>query len=110
MFFCAGGIDRTGIAASLILGLCGVTDEAIAEDDSISAHGLVDRFLTNGPPPWMPPGDLASGRALVTLARRDAMLNLLYLVRRDYGAVTSYLRCIGVSAEEIDKVRDSLVQ
>ena len=110
MFFCAGGTDRTGVTAALILGLCGVSDEAIAEDYSLSAQGLVDRFLVNGPPPWMPPGDLTSGRALATLARRDTMLNLLYLVRRDYGGATSYLRCIGVSAEEIDKIRDSLVQ
>ena len=65
VFFCT---DRTGMIAALALGLCGVPDEAIAEDYSLSAQGLVDRFLSDGAPPWMPPADLASGRALATLA------------------------------------------
>ena len=110
VFFCAGGTDRTGMTAALILGLCGVTDNAIAEDYSLSAQGLVDRFLANGPPPWMPPDDLTSGRALATLARRDTMLDFLHRVRQDYGGVTSYLRCVGVSTEEIDQIRDCLIQ
>ena len=96
--------------AALALGLCGVPDEAIAEDYSLSAQGLVDRFLSDGAPPWMPPADLASGRALATLARRDTMLNLLRLLRRDYGDVTSYLRSIGVTTGEIDEIRDSFVE
>ena len=110
VFFCAGGTDRTGMMAALVLGLCGVPDEAIAEDYSLSAQGLVDRFLAEGAPPWMPPADLASGRALATLARRDTMFELLRLVRRDYGSVTSYLRSIGVTAGEIEEIRDSLIE
>ena len=110
VFFCAGGTDRTGMIAALVLGLCGVPDEAIAEDYSLSARGLVDRFRANGAPPWMPPADLASGRALATLARRDTMFELLRLVRRDYGSVTSYLRSIGVTVGEIEEIRDSLIE
>ncbi len=110
VFFCAGGTDRTGMIAALVLGLSGVPDEAIAEDYSLSAQGLVDRFLAEGAPPWMPPQDLASGRALATLARRDTMFELLRLVRRDYGSVTSYLRSIGVTVGEIEEIRDSLIE
>ena len=110
VFFCAGGTDRKGMIAALVLGLCGVPDEAIAEDYSLSAQGLVDRFLADGAPQWMPPADLASGRALATLARRDTMLNLLHLVRRDYGTATSYLRSIGVTTGEIDEIRDGFIE
>ena len=110
VFFCAGGTDRTGMIAALVLGLFGVPDEAIAEDYSLSAQGLVDRFLANGAPPWMPPQDLASGRALATLARRDTMLHLLRRLRHDYGGVTSYLRSIGVTVGEIEEIRDSLIE
>ena len=110
VFFCAGGTDRTGMIAALVLGLSGVTDEAIAEDYSLSAQGLVDRFLADGAPSWMPPQDLASGRALATLARRDTMLNLLRLLRRDYGDATSYLRSIGVTAGEFDEIRDGFIE
>ena len=110
VFFCAGGTDRTGLIAALVLGLSGVSDEVIAEDYSLSAQGLVDRFLADGAPAWMDPRDLTSGRALATLARRDTMLKLLHLVRRDYGSVISYLRNAGVTAEEIDEIRDSLIE
>ena len=110
VFFCAGGTDRTGMIAALVLGVAGVADEAIAGDYSLSAQGLVDRFLANGAPPWMSPEDLASGRALETLARRDTMLRLLGLLRREYGGVTSYLRSAGVTAGEIDAVRASLIE
>ncbi len=110
VFFCAGGTDRTGMIAALVLGLCGVPDEAIADDYSLSAQGLVDRFVANGAPSWMPTQDLASGRALETLARRETMLYTLRLLRRDHGGVTSYLRSAGVTAGEIDAVRDGFVE
>ena len=110
VFFCAGGTDCTGMIAALVLGLSGVPDEAIAADYSLSARGLIDRFLADGAPPWMPPADIASGRARATLARRDTMLNLLRLLRRDYGDVTSYLRSIGVTAGEFDEIRDGFIE
>ena len=110
VFFCAGGTDRTGMIAALALGLCGVPDEIIAEDYSLSAQGLVDRFRANGAPPWMPAEDLASGRALATLARRETMLYMLRLMRRDYGGVASYLRGIGVTAGETDAIRDDFIE
>lgn len=110
VFFCAGGTDRTGMIAALVLGVAGVDDGAIADDYSLSAQGLVDRFVANGAPPWIPPEDLASGRALATLARRDTMLRLLRLLRQEYGGVTAYVRSAGVTAGEIDAVRASLVE
>ena len=109
VFFCAGGTDRTGIIAALVLGLVGVPDDVIANDYSLSAHGLVRRFTAEGAPPWMHPSDLASGRALATLARPSTMMELLRLVRRDYGGVTTYLRSAGVTTAEIEEIRGSLV-
>jgi protein-tyrosine phosphatase len=108
VFFCAGGTDRTGIIAALVLGLAGVPDDVIAEDYSLSAKGLVRRFTAEGAPSWMSPDHLASGRALATLARPTIMMELLRLVRRDYGGVNSYLLHAGVTAEEIELLRDSL--
>ena len=110
VFFCAGGTDRTGIVAALVLGLVGVPDDVIAEDYSLSAQGLVHRFTAEGAPSWMAPGDLASGRALATLARPAAMIQLLRIVRRDYGGAIPYLQSVGVTAEEIDRLRGSFVE
>lgn len=110
VFFCAGGTDRTGVIAALVLGLVGVPDDVIAEDYSLSAQGLVSRFAAEGAPSWMSPNDLASGRALATLARPATMIELLRLVRRDYGGVTPYLRSVGVTAEGVAGLRYSLVE
>ena len=109
VFFCAGGTDRTGIIAALVLSLVGVPDDVIAEDYSLSAQGLVSRFAAEGTPHWMAPDDLTSGRALATLARPATMIELLRLVRREYGGVTSYLHSIGVTAREINRIRDILL-
>ena len=107
VFFCGGGTDRTGMIAALVLGLAGVPDDVIADDYSLSAKGLVRRFTAEGAPSWMSPKDLASGRALATLARPRTMIEVLQLVRRDYGGVTAYLRRVGVTA--VNGLRDSLV-
>ena len=41
LFHCAGGTDRTGIISALILGICGVPGETIAEDYMLSGRHLV---------------------------------------------------------------------
>ena len=110
VFFCAGGTDRTGMIAALLLSLANVPDDVIAEDYSLSAQGLVRRFTTEGAPSWMAPEDLPSGRALATLARPEIMIELLRLVRRDYGGVIPYLHSIGVTAGDLERLRQSLVE
>ena len=110
VFFCAGGTDRTGTIAALVLGLAGVPDDVIASDYSLSAQGLVRRFNAEGAPSWMAPDDLASGRALATLARPGTMIELLRLVRQEYGGVIPYLCSVGVTAEDIERLRLSLVE
>ena len=102
--------DRTGIIAALVLGLAGVPDDDDDDDRSLSAEGLVRRITAEGAPPWMSPDDLASGRALATLARPETMIELLRIVRRDYGGVAPYLHSVGVTAEEMNRIRQSLVQ
>ena len=109
VFFCAGGTDRTGLIAALVLGLVGVPDDVIANDYSLSAQGLVRRFTVEGARPWMSSNDLASGRALATLARPSTMMELLRLVRRDYGGVVAYLHTVGITTDQIEGIRGTLV-
>ena len=49
LFNCAGGKDRTGVTAALLLGLAGVPDEVIAEDYSLSGWFLVHRLEEGDP-------------------------------------------------------------
>ncbi len=110
VFFCAGGTDRAGIIAALLLAIAGVPDEAIAEGYSLSAQGLVDRFVAEGAPRWMSHDDLVFGRVLETLALPSIMIEMLQLVRQDFGGVESYLRTIGLTAAQIENLRDSFVE
>ena len=109
VFHCLGGTDRTGIIAALLLSIAGVPEDTIAEDYSLSAQGLVDRFLAEGVPEWMPPEDLVSGRALETLAPADVVLMTLQRLDARYGGVEAYARTIGLTTEQIKRLRDVLV-
>ena len=109
VFFCAGGTDRTGIIAALLLGMAGVPDETIARDYRLSAQALVERFLKEGRPEWMPAEDLVSGRALETLARTETMHHALRYLQDVYGGVAEYVHSIGLTDSQIRILREALV-
>jgi len=44
LYHCEAGKDRTGIISALILSVCGVEDELVAEDYGLSAKYLIDRY------------------------------------------------------------------
>ena len=45
LYHCEAGKDRTGIISALILSVCGVDDESVAEDYGLSAKYLIDRYF-----------------------------------------------------------------
>ena len=107
-FHCAGGQDRTGIIAALLLGLAGVPDETIAEDYALTARFLVKKRLDDDP-------ELARSGYTWQQYRREqcppeAMLGTLDHLKERYGGVEGYLRTIGISAEQIDALRRALVK
>ena len=109
VFYCAGGTDRTGIIAALVLGIVGVPHETIAEDYRLSARGLIDRFHQEGRPDWLSAEDLASGEAFEKLAQVETMDHTLGYLERAYGSVSGYVRTIGLTDGEIEGIRDALV-
>ena len=109
VFFCAGGTDRTGIIAALLLGLAEVPNDTIARDYRLSAQGLVDRFHGEGRPAWLSAEDLASGQALERLAQAETMRLTLAYLECDYGGVRQYAKSIGLSHGQIARLRDALL-
>jgi protein-tyrosine phosphatase len=101
LFHCVAGKDRTGLVAALLLALADATPEAIARDYSASAHNLRAGYLQRY-------ADLGRDRVLDALrCPEEGAYNMLAFLERA-GGVRAYLAQIGVSAEEIVRLRARL--
>ena len=107
LYHCAGGKDRTGIISALLLGLAGVPEETIAADYGLTARYLVEPYLTS----------LEADPAIRTWSdyqREQCPLETMLLVldhlERNYGGVEDYVRTVGLSEDQIGRLRDGLVE
>jgi protein-tyrosine phosphatase len=108
VFHCAGGRDRTGVAAALILSAAGVKRDDILADYLISNEYLVpmmqrmrDSYAAQGIDPEP---------ILANLHLREAYLaTLLDTLADEFGGVDAYLASIGVSADEVATFRTLFV-
>ena len=110
LFHCAGGADRTGIIAALLLSLAGVPDETIAEDYSLTAPALFKRYSTDGPPPGWSTDDLRRAQSLDYLAPAETMRITLQYLDDNYGGVEAYVGEIGLTTAQIEAIRASFVE
>jgi len=107
LFHCAGGKDRTGVIAALLLGLAGVPEETIAADYGLTARYWVVPYRTS------PEADPAI-RTWTDYQRAhcppETMRRVLGHLERIYGGVEGYVRTVGLSEDQIDRLRDRLVE
>ena len=101
LFNCAGGKDRTGVTAALLLGLAGVPDDVIAEDYGLSGWFLVHR-LEEGDP-------RTAEEYQQEASPRRAMEIVLEHLNGQYGGVEPFVRSIGVPAEDVTRLRAGLL-
>ena len=104
---CAGGKDRTGLVAALLLRLAGVPLDVVAEDYAQSAANLAprtERFLASIEDPH-----LHARWTKLSGTPAAGMRRVLEDVERRYGDVASYLRAAGLTPEQIDRLRERLV-
>ncbi|MCJ1421177.1 hypothetical protein MMC32_007539 [Xylographa parallela] len=107
---CTAGKDRTGVLVMLLLGLVGVTDDAIAAEYALTAQGLEawkpearERLKARGMPEEGIEGMMSS--------RAEYMLATLEMVRRRYGGVEGYVRdVLGFGDEDVETIRKNLVE
>jgi len=101
VFHCVAGKDRTGLVAALLLALAEVTPAAIADDYGVSTANLRDGYLQRYP-------ETEPARILEALRCPEIgahnMLNFL----EQAGGVSAYLIEIGLTAEEIARLRARL--
>jgi len=106
---CTAGKDRTGVLCALLLSLCGVADEVVAEEYALTELGLGT---------WLPQlvqmivkhSDVSEEAARnMAGARKESMLTALKMVKDEYGGAEGYFKnkC-GVTGEELDKIKTLL--
>ncbi|MGN6797978.1 MAG: tyrosine-protein phosphatase [Gaiellaceae bacterium] len=106
VFHCAGGKDRTGLVAALVLRLAGASIEEIALDYSLSAERRA-----RSPDSWVEaaPDDQERARRLFMQdTPAEAMQRALEQLEDDYGTVEAYLLHAGLDEARIDRLRRRL--
>jgi len=108
VFHCAAGKDRTGVAAALLLDLAGCADADITEDYARSEGLLKDAFQNAGPSPAQEPQTQTmdeATRARLLASEPACMAETLGHVRGRWGSARGYMSDIGLSADEIARLR-----
>ncbi|TFK20369.1 hypothetical protein FA15DRAFT_599906 [Coprinopsis marcescibilis] len=112
LFHCTAGKDRTGIFAALMLKLAGVEDELIAQDYALTRVGrepareMIMARLSKEPL------FASNNEAALNMftCRHETMTAFLKHIEEAYNGVYSYIkRYIGLSDEDIEKVRNNLL-
>jgi protein tyrosine/serine phosphatase len=118
LFHCAAGKDRTGVFAALVLRLCGVQDEAIAWEYSITEKGLgpwreviIAHMMKGGEPGSGTPAMMRDEAERAVGSRKDNMLVLLIdVLDKEFGGVERYMQEVcELSNEAIASIRRRLV-
>lgn len=111
LIHCTAGKDRTGVIVALILSLCGVSDDAVAHEYSLTDLGLGERkeeFISHLIAVDPLKGDRAAAERMVS-SRAESMRGTLRMVKERWGGVEGYVRQVGLSAEEVEAIRGNLV-
>lgn len=105
---CAGGKDRTGVVAGILLSLAGVPPEVIAEDYALTAGYLAPAIeeLRKQAALFAPDPHIAK---LWVESPPEAMLRTLACLEERHGGAENYLRATGLSEEEVSKLRELLI-
>lgn len=101
LFHCAAGMDRTGVTAMLLLGLCGAGTKRMIADYlySFGSEDEIDFLVFRGG----------------TTTRRELKLRVLAIhavlkqLLAGYGSIENYLKVCGVSDRELEAVRWHLI-
>ncbi len=100
-FHCRSGKDRTGLVGAMLLAIAGVPDETICADYALTSTYLnspdTDKYVKDGQP-----GAYLKGCSPKTMA-----LTLEFL-QENFSGAEGYLKHIGVSDEQISRVREKM--
>jgi protein-tyrosine phosphatase len=104
---CAGGVDRTGMLAALMLRVARVGIDDIADD-----YGISERNWAPSLPEWIeqaPDEAERTRRAMLGTMSPRSMAAVISEVEARYGSAAGYLERAGVSPTALDRIRERLV-
>lgn len=102
-WYCAAGKDRTGVIAALVLSLCGVRDEDIVEDYSLSANVYAEMNDHQAMVGALSQRSLDPKTFLG--APPQVMRDTLRAIRSTYGSVSDYCTWIGFGPDKQEALR-----
>ncbi|QSZ37093.1 hypothetical protein DSL72_009185 [Monilinia vaccinii-corymbosi] len=110
---CTAGKDRTGVLCALILSLCGVDDEVVAREYSLTEIGLPQEWRAGIIKHLMEhPGFEGDYEGVVNLvsSKAENMLATLQILHEEFGGAEGYVmeKC-GLTVEEVGKIRKNLI-
>jgi protein-tyrosine phosphatase len=103
---CAGGVDRTGLIAAMLLRTAGVGIDAIADDYAASEANWAPSARD-----WLdeaPDETERRKRRLLIVIPAAAMREVIVELERRYGSVSAYLAGGGVADEDLARIRERL--
>ena len=104
LFNCTAGKDRTGIVALLLLAIAEVPREVIVQDYTLTAERipeLVDEFLSIA----RAEGGDAESYARLLESPAETLSAILDLLDAQYGGIEGFLDWIGLTRDDLDKLR-----
>ena len=109
LFHCNGGKDRVGTIASLLLSICDVPTNTIAEDYTLSGKFLMKRFFDEQAPPDVTPENYTWVDYQKDYCPAEAMLKVHKHLNQEYGTILNYINSIGVSKIDVDSIKSALL-
>ena len=104
IYFCNAGKDRTGVITALLLMTLGVKNEDIIEDYALSENYLQD--MLDKIAQASKPKDV---KEIIT-PKAKYMEKFLQYFHEKYGSVNQYLQEIGITEEEINKIKENCIE
>ncbi|TVY75902.1 Tyrosine-protein phosphatase, partial [Lachnellula suecica] len=112
---CTAGKDRTGVICALILSLCGVDDETVAQEYSLTEIGLstewkegvIAHLMEN---PVLKNNKEGAWNLISARDRAASMRSTLRLIKETYGGAEGYVtdKC-GLTKEQVEQIRANLI-
>lgn len=111
LFHCAGGKDRTGVAAAVILSILGVDRDQIVDDYMLTNDRLTDQSSTFQIRLAEYPEESRDVLLALGLAKPDYIELALDVIDRDFGGIEAYAKeQLSLTQAEVDALRELLLE
>ena len=109
LYHCEGGKDRTGIISALILSVCGVNDELVAEDYGLSAKYLIDSYFEEQTIPNRNRENYTWLDYQNEYCSPKVMLAIMDYIKTIYGGTENYIISLGINKSVIETFKENVL-